>query len=286
MVLDLDVADARQPLELADRRIACEAQLDLVVGQVPQCVDAIDLNQPPFADDRHSITAPLHFAQDVAREEDRAAGGNLFAQDREERLLDERVEAGCRLVEEEQLGLVLQRRHEPDLLLVALGVLLEAPARVEVEALDELRPVGLVDSAAQVAEVLERLGAGQPVVEGEFAGEVTDAAVDGRRVRRGFDLEDIGLAARRPDQIQENPDRGRLARTVGSQEAEDFALLDLEVDIDDPAVRAVRLGELLGTDNGRHVAISCLPNHWRTTARSTGTTDPGGASRTLSKAST
>ena len=44
------------------------------------------------------------------------------------RLLDERVEARGRLVEDEQLGPVLERDDQADLLLVALRVLPEAAA--------------------------------------------------------------------------------------------------------------------------------------------------------------
>ena len=54
-----------------------------------------------------------------------------------ERLLDERIEPGRRFVEDEQLGAVLEGDDQPDLLLVALRVLLELARRVEVEAFDQ-----------------------------------------------------------------------------------------------------------------------------------------------------
>ena len=60
-----------------------------------------------------------------------------LAHEREERLLDERVEARGRLVEDQQVRSVLERHDQADLLLVALRVLLEAPARIEVQPLDE-----------------------------------------------------------------------------------------------------------------------------------------------------
>ena len=61
-----------------------------------------------------------------------------LAHDLEEGLLDERIEARGRLVEDQQVRPVLERDDQPDLLLVALRVLLEPAARVEVEPLDEL----------------------------------------------------------------------------------------------------------------------------------------------------
>ena len=88
-----------------------------------------------------------------------------LAQELEERLLDERVETRRRLVEDQQLGSVLERDDQADLLLVALGVLLEPARRIEVEALDQRGLIGAVDAAAQVREVLEGLAAGQPVVQ-------------------------------------------------------------------------------------------------------------------------
>ena len=78
--------------------------------------------------------------------------------------LDERVEAHRRFVEDEQVRPVLERHDKPDLLLVALAVLLELAAGVQVQALDEAVDVGPVHPAPQVAEVGDRLGAGQAVV--------------------------------------------------------------------------------------------------------------------------
>ena len=153
MVLGRDVADARQDLELGGRHRPGERELDLVVGEVAQRLDPVDLDQPAFADDRDAVAGSLDLAQDVARQEDRPALGLRLADERVERLLDERVEARGRLVEDEQLGPVLERDDEADLLLVALRVLPEPARWVDVEALDERRLVGLVDAAPQVREV-------------------------------------------------------------------------------------------------------------------------------------
>jgi hypothetical protein len=166
--------------------------------------------------------------------------------------LTERIEAGGRLVEKEELRLVLERRDQADLLLVAFRVLAEAPARVEVETLDQLGLVGPIDTAAQVAEVFERLSAGQSVVEGELAGQVAEPPVDRRWVGRRLDVEDVCLAAGRPDQVEQSPDRRRLASAIRPEETEDLALLDIEVHFDNPAVRPVGLGELLGPNDGGH----------------------------------
>ena len=78
----------------------------------------------------------------------------------EDRLL-ERVEAGGRLVEHEQLGVGGERRDERDLLPVALGVRAALLGRVELEALEQLRAALRVEPAAQPAEQVDRLAAGQ-----------------------------------------------------------------------------------------------------------------------------
>src|SRR4029077_20763446 len=124
---------------------------------------------------------------------------------------------------------------QPDLLLVAPRVLLVPAARVELERLDELRDIRLVHAATQVAEVGDRLGAGQSVVQVELARQVTDAAVDRDRIGGRLDAEDLGAAGGRPDQVEQDAHRGRLAGPVRSKEPEYLALGDLEVEVDDAA---------------------------------------------------
>ena len=128
--------------------------------------------------------------------------------------------------------------------------------RVDVEARDQLGLVGRVDAAAQVREVLDRLAAGELVVEDELARQVAEAAMDRDRVDGRLDAEDRRPAARRPDVVEERPDRRRLAGAVRAEEAEGLAFVDLEVDVDDAAMRAVGLGQLLGLDDRGHAVTS------------------------------
>ena len=99
--------------------------------------------------------------------------------------------------------------------------------RVDVEALDEVLLVRPVDAAAQVGEVVERLAAGELVVERELAGQVAEAAMDGDRVLGRVDPEDRRPPARRADVVEQGADRRRLAGAVGAEEAERLALVDL-----------------------------------------------------------
>ena len=161
----------------------------MVEGEVPDGLDRVDLDEPALADDGDPIAGAVDLVDDVRRQEDRPARGLRLAHELEERLLDERVQPRRRLVEDEQIGLVLERDDQPDLLLVALAVLAEPPARVEVEAVDELVDVRSVHAAAQVGEVRDGVGTGEPVVQVELARQVADAPVDGDRIGRGVDAE-------------------------------------------------------------------------------------------------
>src|SRR5205085_672320 len=96
---------------------------------------------------------------------------------------------------------------------------------------------------SEVGEIGQRLATGQSVIERELAGDVTHALVYGDRIGARFDPEHVRVPAGRTDQVQDRPDRGRLARAVWPKEAKHLPGLDLEIDVDDPAVRAVGLGE-------------------------------------------
>src|SRR6266550_4575169 len=247
-----DFADAADGRERAHGDIADEPQLDLVVGEVPQCFDAVDLGQEAVSDDRDPVAGLLDLAQDVAGKEDCPAVRLRLADDLVEGLLDERVETRGRLVEDEQVWSMLKRHDQPDLLLVPLRVLLELARRVDIEAGDEIGLVCRVDAAAKIREVFDRLAAGQLVVEGELAWQVADPPMDRDGIGSRLDAEDRRPAAGRPEVVEQDPDRRRLPGAVRAEKAERLALVDLEVDIDDATVRAVRLGELLCLDDRGH----------------------------------
>src|SRR5436190_15503789 len=119
LILRDEIAHTRQRRELAERYLAREDKLHLVVREVAQVLDAADSRQAALADDGHAVARALDLREDVARQKDGPALGLGLADDGIERLLDERVEARRRLIEDQQLRPVLERDHEPDLLLVA-----------------------------------------------------------------------------------------------------------------------------------------------------------------------
>src|SRR3990170_6055852 len=135
VVVSVEVAHARQRLERRGRSGTREAQFDLVVGEVAQALDGVELDDAALANDCPPIAALLDLGQDVARQEHRGAVVDCVTEGGEEGLLDERIESRGRLVEDEQLGPVLEGDDHPDLLLVALAVLALAAAGVELETL-------------------------------------------------------------------------------------------------------------------------------------------------------
>jgi hypothetical protein len=75
------------------------------------------------------------------------------------------------------------------------------------------------------------------------------------------EAEDRRAAARRPQQIQEHPDRRRLAGAVGAEEAEDLALGDVERQTLDANHRPEILRQRVEMNRGHtHVRTSgCVP---------------------------
>ena len=63
--------------------------------------------------------------------------------------------------------------------------------------------------------------------------------MDGNGIDRRVDAKDARPPGRWPEVIEQGSDRRGLARAVGPEKAERFAFLDIEVDVEDPAVGAV-----------------------------------------------
>ena len=93
---------------------------------------------------------------------------------------------------------------------------------------------------AQAGEEDEELARGQRLVEAQVAGQVPDAAPDCDVAAR-VAAEELEASPRRPKQVENQPDRGRLAGPVRPEEPEHLAGRDLEVEVDDAALASVEL---------------------------------------------
>src|SRR6266851_4300161 len=256
----LDLSDAVELGERVGGYRLREGDRDLVALDVFQFVHAADADDSVVANDRDARAGLLDLAQDVRREEHRAALFASLADHAVELLLVERVEAAGRFFEDQQSRLVHEGLDEHDLALVAGRVLAKFPGGVKVHPLDETLQVWAVDAAPQVGEVLEDLTSGQVAVEGRLAGHIADEALDLERLLPGVESRDPRRPAVRADQRHEKADRGGLAGAVRAEETEHLTLSDLERDVVDALLAAVALGQLFNVDDRRHVAsLSPVP---------------------------
>ena len=225
---------SRSRLQLVGQLHAAGPQLDAVGRPPAACLTLAELLQLALVEDGDAVADVLHVLQAVAAHEDRLA---LLAQLDDQVLHParaERVEAGGRLVEDDQLRVVDERLGQADALPHALGVFLEdallvvgrgRPSRSAPAA--RLRRTAGVEVEQPAVEV-ERLLGVEEAVEVRFLGQVADAFV---LVDVGGGLaEDEGLAVGGEEQAEQQLDGGGLAGAVGAEQAEDFALVDLEVE--------------------------------------------------------
>ena len=68
-------------------------------------------------------------------------------------------------------------------------------------------------------------------------------------MRRGVDAEQLDPPARRPDQVEHQPDRRRLPGAVRAEEAEHLPGLDREIEVHDSALASVALRQALGAND-------------------------------------
>ena len=105
------------------------------------------------------------------------------------------------------------------------------------------RTGGRPDSAGQL---VEQPLAGQVVPERDAAGQVAGPRPDGDAVALDVVPEDGRAPGGRMEEAEEQADERRLAGAVGPEEAEDLALLDLDVEVgqgrSDPSRRAAAPG--------------------------------------------
>ena len=151
-------------------------------------------------------------------------------------------------------------QSQPLLHAPAQGVDLGLATIGEVDQLQKLardrRPLAPRHAVAGGVE-LEVLGGGQPVVDAEEVGHVADQVADLARILGDRDAGHGGVAGVGRAQRGQDPDGGRLARPVGTDEAEDLALGDGEGDLvqGDPAPEL--LVEALDRDHGLATDTPC-----------------------------
>ena len=132
----MDLPDARAGAQLLGRRRgAAELDLELADRDRAQVLERVDHDEPPAR--RIATRCATRSTSDSVCEERNTVRpcARDVAQQRVEALLDERIEPGDRLVEDQQLRLVHERLDQPELLAVAGRELADRPVELGFEAL-------------------------------------------------------------------------------------------------------------------------------------------------------
>ena len=245
-------------------RVALGQDADAQDRAIPEpTLDVADraLRQDPAAiDDRHARAQLLELGQDVAADEDRLAERPELAQEFAQLDASARVQAGGRLVEEQDLRVVDQGVRQAQPLLHAARERLDVVVAAigEVDELQEVadRPASLrgrqAVAASEEVQVLPDL---HVVVDPEHVRHEPEDAPDLVGVPRHGPAGDLGDARRRLQERGQDPERRGLAGAVRPDETEDLALLDVEVHAGDGHRRRVALDESLGPDDGAHSTV-------------------------------
>ena len=225
----------------------------LHVGDVqPQdLVQSPDLQQTASAQDGDAIAERLRVGQDVGGEEHGLAPGLQVQDDVAHQAAPEGIEAGHGLVEEDHLGIVHEGLGQPRALDHPLG---EAPQRQvggpreahEVQQVPGAGAAGFPAEAEEPPHVVEILPRGEVVVEVGVFGKVADLEPPGAILPRP--PQDLDRPPLRPEQAHEDLQGRGLARSVGTQVAENLAPRDFESQVDEHRSKPAR-EEV--TDRGR-----------------------------------
>src|SRR5712691_12291320 len=155
-----------------------ELDLHMVDSYARQLTQLSDLDQPARAQDADPVAYVLDLGKDVRGKKDRGTAVARFAQQLVELLLVQGIEPARRLVEDEQVGPMHERKQDPELLLVAARVLAKSSVEVEVKALGDGAHVAPIHAAPHPAQVGDHLTSAQAAELRDIARQVADLALD------------------------------------------------------------------------------------------------------------
>src|ERR1039458_6215668 len=228
-------------------------ELDPGLGPLrPQAGGGADPDHLPGAHDADAVGEILGLVHVVGGEQDGLAQLAHAAHDLPRVAPCRRVEAGGRLVEEQQLRVSDQREGEIETALLPAGELLDPDARLLLQA-DQLDDVVSRKRLRVVAAVeVDHLAHREVGLDGALLQDHADPPAEAATGGGGIGAENLD-PPRVPVTValEDLDDRG-LARAIGTEQAKDLTRLHAEADPAYGMQRAVRLAQLLDHD-GRHL---------------------------------
>ncbi len=213
------------------------------------------LHDPAVVDDRDAAGELVGLLQVLRGQQDRGAALAVQVADLlPQRHPAHRVEARGRLVEEQHLGLVHERQGqvEPTAHAARVGADPAVGGRRQPHPLEELAAAALGDLGRDAEEhglEVHELGAGHQRVDGRVLEGHADAPSDLAGVAHDVESGHGGSAARGLQQRGQHPHGGGLPRPVRTEEPEDLAPPDRQVDAVDGDEVAEAALEALGDDD-------------------------------------
>jgi len=171
-----------------------------------------------------------------------------------------RIDAHGGLVHKEQARLVQQPHPDVDAALHPAGIGLDAllgPV-LETDLLEHLvdaRGKRFAGKSVHISPEIEVLQRCKVLVERQFLRDDSDAVLDRHGLARDGMPADGGVAAGRGEEGGEYGDGGGLARAVGSEQAEDLALLDVKGNAFDRGEIGVFFYKVVHFKNGCHMDL-------------------------------
>ena len=199
---------------------------------------------PGARDQAHALAQPLRLLHQMGREQHGGPAAVELEDDLLEHVLIERVETAERLVEDEQLRLVQNGRHELDLLLHPLGEVLDlafAPGREPqpVEPLERALPPEGPRDTADLREEHEQLEHPHLAIDTALLREIAHPAA---RLVDGVAPEQLNPPLVGDQDAHHHADRGGLPRSVRAEQPVDAPRRNLEIETVHGGVCAEALG--------------------------------------------
>ena len=169
-------------------------------------------------------------------------------------LLHQRIETSGRLVEDQELYVAGERRDQRHLLPIASGVRRTFLCRIKLKPFQHFIAAYRVDAAAQPAEQVDHLTAGELRPQVDLARNVCQPAMQCGCVGPRIAAEQADGPGRGAQESEQDTDGCRLPSTVWAEEAVDLSLCDAEIQTVEGTGPSEVLHQPSHADHIRHAA--------------------------------